>query len=122
MRRESQNNQPIYDMKKILFLSLIGLSTFAASANAQILGISIGRHGVGVGVGVPLYTAPPAVVYTPPPAPYYAPQAYYPAPTPYCPAPTVVYSAPSVVIGAYPAWHGYYRYHGYGWRHGGWHR
>jgi hypothetical protein len=121
-------------MKKIILIALLGLATFTLSAQAQILGISVGRRGVSLGVGAPVYYAPPAVVYSAPPtyyapqASYYAPPAYYASPV-YYGSPAVVYGSPgcysygpTVVIGGYGGRYGGYRHYGYGWHGGGWHR
>lgn len=125
-------------MKKLTLLTVVGLSALAYSAQAQFLGINIGRCGVSVGLGIPVCAAPapvvcapPPVVYAPPPVVYAPPVAYAPAPVYYAPAP-VVYPAPApyyaygptvVVGGAYRGWAGgYYGRGGYGYRGGHWHR
>jgi hypothetical protein len=125
---DNRTKKPVL-MKKIALITILGLSTFALSARAQLFGVSIGRHGVSVGIGVPAYCPPPAVVYTAPPAyyppvSYYAPPTYYAAPPYYPAAPAVVYSAPPcysygprVVVGAYG-----YDHSRHGSRGGYWHR
>jgi hypothetical protein len=131
-------------MKKITLLVGIGLLAAACSAQAQYFGVSIGHHGVSVGVGASVCSVPPAVVsapapvYYPAPAPGYYSTPVYTAPQPYYTQPPVVYTpppvcapapvyapgyygyGPSVVIGGgYGGWHHGYRGH---WEHRGWRR
>jgi hypothetical protein len=117
-------------MKKLNFLVLIGLLTLAWSAQAQLLGISIGGHrGVSVGIGVPLSYAPAPVVYAAPPV-YYAQPSYGVAAPYYYPPTPVAYAAPPVYAPRYYAYGptivvggGYRGWYGGGYRgHYGWHR
>ena len=119
-------------MRKLILVTVIGSSMLALSAQAQFLGISIGRCGVSLGIGLPVVCAAPApVVYSAPPVVYAPPVTYAPAPVVYAPAP-VVYAAPApyyaygprvVVGGGYRGWGGGYYGRGYyGYRGGYWHR
>src|SRR5262249_6796648 len=103
----------------------IGLLAAACTAQAQYLGVSIGHHGVSVGIGAPVCAAPSAVISAPAPV-YYSAPSYAVVPQTYCAPPAVAYT-PAPVCAPAPVYvPGYYSYRpavviggGYGgWQHG----
>lgn len=95
-------------MKSKLALTSAVLFGLALTAQAQLLGLSIGRHGFSFGIGlpfcgwgppavyapVPVYAGPAPVVHAPPPASYYPGPVPDPPPAPVMQAQVWVPSGP----------------------------